>query len=164
MKCIIADAGPIIALCKVRQLDLLNLLFKSCFITDDVYTEVIKGNDQAVDCLKDAVNAQVLIKITVNQIELILEQTLDKGEASAITLAKQKEHCALLIDEIKGREMAKQLNIPVIGTAGLLLLAKRKGFIDEVLPILQKIKNNGYWLSTDFLNKIAKLANEKKDK
>jgi predicted nucleic acid-binding protein len=55
MKCIIADAGPIIALCKIDKLNLFITLFKTCYITTAVYNEVISGNDIAVDCIKLAV-------------------------------------------------------------------------------------------------------------
>ncbi len=71
MKCIIADAGPIIALCKIGQLKLLIQLFNPCIITQAVYNEVVEGNDIAVDCLKSAVSSN---QVTIEPAESV---TLD---------------------------------------------------------------------------------------
>ena len=161
MKCIIADAGPIIALCKIDKLNLLITLFKSCYITTVVYNEVISGNDIAVDCIKLAVEKGLLIIETTNIKEKESVKLLDRGEATSIMLALSKHDCALLIDEFKGRSIAKQLHIPVIGLAGILLLAKEKKLINAVIPLLQDVRNNGYWLSDKFLEGIARKLGEK---
>ena len=162
-KCIIADAGPIIALCKIHELSLLKHLFKTCFITKEVYQEVINGNDISVNCLKSAIEHQHIKIKTVNHTDPDLEILLDPGEASSITLALKQKRYALLIDETKGRHIARQLNIPVIGLAGILILAKKHRLIDTVLPLLINIRKNGYWLSNNFLHEVAKLSNEKFD-
>ncbi len=162
-KCIIADAGPIIALCKIQELRLLEQLFEICCITKEVYQEVISGNDIAVNCLQSAVNHGYIKIETVNNIDADLQILLDPGEASAITLALKKKKYALLIDETKGRHIARQYKLSVIGLAGLLILAKKHRLIDNVLPLLIKVRNNGYWLSNHFLYEVAKLSNEKFD-
>jgi predicted nucleic acid-binding protein len=161
-KCIIADAGPVIALCKIQKLMLLNQLFEMCCITEEVYQEVISGNDTAVNCLQSAVENHYIKIETVDNISLDLKTLLDLGEASSITLAlKQKQkQSALLIDEAKGRRIAKQHKLSVIGVAGLLILAKKHLLIDAVLPLLIDIRENGYWLSNNFLHEVAKLTNE----
>ncbi|MCP3851907.1 MAG: DUF3368 domain-containing protein [Gammaproteobacteria bacterium] len=159
-KCIIADAGPIIALCKIQKLMLLNQLFETCCITEEVYQEVISGNDTAVDCLQSAVkNCYIKIE-SVDNISLDLKILLDPGEASSITLALKQKQSALLIDEAKGRHIAQQYKLSVIGVAGLLILAKKHHLIDAVLPLLIDIRENGYWLSNNFLHEVAKLTSE----
>lgn len=159
-KCIIADAGPIIALCKIQKLRLLDKLFETCFITEDVYQEVISGNDIAVNCLQLAVKNHHINIEPIKKINLDLKTLLDPGEASSITLALKQKQCALLIDEAKGKHIAKQLKLSVIGLAGILILAKKHHFIDAVLPLLIDVRKNGYWLSNNFLNEVAKLSNE----
>ena len=120
-KCIIADAGPIIALCKIQKLMLLDQLFETSFITEEVYQEVISGNDVAVNCLQSAVKNHYIKIETVDNISLDLKTLLDLGEASSITLALKQKQSALLIDEAKGRHIAKQYKLSVIGVAGLLI-------------------------------------------
>ena len=161
MKCIIADAGPIIALCKIDQLKLLIQLFKPCIITQTVYDEVVSGNDTAVTCLKQAVaNNHICIEQT-NAIIPDLVKVLDKGEATSISLALEKGKCTLLIDEVQGRWVARKLKIPFLGLAGILILAKEKQLINAVIPLLVEVRNNGYWLSDKLLKEIAILCNEK---
>lgn len=161
MKCIIADAGPIISLCKIGRLNLLMQLFKPCYITQAVYNEVVAGNDIAVDCLKSAVDFIQVIIESPHPVAPDLVTILDDGEATSITLALNKGNCALLIDEAQGRHIAKQLKIPIIGLAGLLVLAKEKQLINAVMPLLVDIRRNDYWLSDKLLQGIAKKAKEK---
>jgi len=161
MKCIIADAGPIIALCKIGKLKLLNKLFDQCIVSDTVFNEVVKGTDSSANCLKKAIEVN---QFTVKQARAITATALyvlDEGEASSISLAIEIGDCGLLIDEFKGREVAKRLGVPVIGTAGLLLLAKKKGIIPSVIPLLLEIRANGYWFSDKFLLEISVIADEK---
>lgn len=161
--CIIADAGPIIALCKIQELRLLKQLFKLCFITEEVYQEVISGNDIVVSCLQLAVKNHHIKIEPVTNINSDLKNLLDPGEASSIALALKQKQCALLIDEAKGRQIAKQYKLSVIGFAGLLILAKKHELINAVIPLLVNVRNNGYWLSNKFLYEVAKLSNENFD-
>lgn len=161
--CIIADAGPIIALCKIQELRLLNQLFKVCFITEEVYQEVVSGNDIAVNCLQLAVKNHHIKIEPITNINSDLQALLDPGEASSITLALKQKQCALLIDEEKGRQIAKKYNLSVIGLAGLLILAKKHELINAIIPLLVDVRNHGYWLSNNFLHEVAKLSNENFD-
>lgn len=52
---------------------------------------------------------------------------VDRGEAEAIELAKELRADRLLIDECKGRQLAIEEGMPVIGLVGVTLLAKKKG-------------------------------------
>lgn len=58
-----------------------------------------------------------------------INQIVDKGEASAIALALETQNSILIIDERKGRKLARELNLEIIGTLRVLLLAKQKGII-----------------------------------
>jgi len=160
MECIIVDAGPIIALCKVKRLSLLSKLFAHCIVTPQVYQEVIVGHDDSVDCLKSAIENELIKIQNCTTLMPELENILDPGEASSITLAKEQPNSALLIDEYKGRQIAKRLQLNVIGLAGLLILAKKKRHISSVIPILLEIRQKGYWLSDKFLHEISVIAEE----
>lgn len=65
--------------------------------------------------------------------------TLDLGEAEAIALAIELRPM-LLIDETEGRAAAAAAGVPFVGVLGVLARAKRDGFIEEVRPLLDRLR------------------------
>lgn len=86
--------------------------------------------------------------------------SLDKGEASAIALAMEEAECLLIIDELKGCKIAKQLGLAITGTLGLIIEAKSSGYIALVRPLLDKIKQTNFRLSEQLENIILKQVGE----
>jgi predicted nucleic acid-binding protein len=84
-----------------------------------------------------------------------LEEVLDIGEASSIALSLETKDSVLIIDERKGRKVASSLNIKIIGTIGILILAHKKGLIKDLITVILKLVNSGFRLSDDLLNSIV---------
>jgi hypothetical protein len=61
---------------------------------------------------------------------------LDKGESTAIRLTLERS-VPVLMDDKTGRRVAGNLGGRVIGSAGVLLAAKKLGLIDAVAPLLE---------------------------
>lgn len=80
-------------------------------------------------------------------------EKVDKGEASAIALAFELPNPMLILDDLKGRKLAAQLNLKFTGTLGVLILAKQQGNIKELKPYFDKI------LASDFRISYALLQN-----
>jgi len=60
----------------------------------------------------------------MSSVELLKRSSgLDEGESEAIILSDSIKNSLLLMDEIKGREVAAQMGIQLMGTHGILLLA-----------------------------------------
>lgn len=79
---------------------------------------------------------------------LSLITDLGKGEASVIALAMVVTSKALVImDDKLGRQFAQIHNLKVTGTAGLLLKAKQKGFLHEIAPHLDALREADFYLS-----------------
>lgn len=77
-----------------------------------------------------------------------MNSLIDKGEASAIGLALELNKDALLIlDDYKARRIAKDMGIRFTGTLGVLALAKQKGELHELKPILDSIIDKGFRIS-----------------
>ncbi|MDR1849308.1 MAG: DUF3368 domain-containing protein [Zoogloeaceae bacterium] len=84
---------------------------------------------------------------------------LDEGEAQVLSLAYVLE-CGVLMDERRGRQTAIRQNIPLFGTLGVLLQAKRMGRIERIETILDRIQTNGYRISQTLVKEALMLANE----
>ena len=67
-----------------------------------------------------------------------LTLTVDLGEAEAITLALETD-APLLIDDLKGRRVARRMSVKIIGSLGVLALAKNRGLIGSVKPYVERL-------------------------
>jgi predicted nucleic acid-binding protein len=90
----------------------------------------------------------------------VLELELDKWETSAIALAIEKENSLLIIDEKKGRKIAKQMNLKITGILGVMVKAKEIGLIEKVKPILDKLEKIEFRISSKLKEEILKRADE----
>jgi predicted nucleic acid-binding protein len=121
MPIIVADTGPLIALAKLQQLDLLAKLFEKIHLPQTVYQEATRDLEREDARLIAAfVGYCQLCPDIHNTFADNLLALLDKGETQALTLAREL-NCGVLIDERRGRQVAKHYQIPVVGTLGMLL-------------------------------------------
>ena len=103
-----------------------------------------------------AVNTGPLIALAAS----ILVTHLDIGEASAIALALEAHVRLVAIDERRGRLIARDVGLTVTGSLGLLLRAKRLGFIDAVASRLTAMCQNGIWLGETLVRRVLTEAKE----
>ena len=163
MKIIVADTGSLIALSKTDNLLILQKLFEKTVIPKAVYGELQLDSDrEGVSNLRNAIFSEKWIGIYKGKLspETRILNVLGAGEAEAVTLAVKREEI-LLIDERLGRVAAQQEKVDIIGTAGLLLLSKRKNLIPNVKDAVLAMQNTGYRFSTKLLKLIFNAANEK---
>ena len=134
---VIADASCLIALLRIDQLEVLHSLYQEILITSIIWDEVgeVLPDWIAVEAVED----QQKVKL--------LELELDQGEASAIALALQMEDPLLIIDEKKGRAVAKRLGLRVTGTLGIIVKAKERGFLSASKPVLDRLMDEGFRMS-----------------
>ncbi len=147
---IIADAGPLIAFARLHQIGLLAQLSGRVLVTDIVFRECAGRSDFPEGALiLEAVSKKRLELCTAPDFSAYA-QMIDAGEASAIAAAIDFG-CGVLMDDKAGRKMATNAGVPVIGTVGVLVLAKRKGLIPLVAPLLENLSASGYFLSEEII-------------
>ena len=73
----------------------------------------------------------------------LLERELDMGESEAIVLAKELGAGLVLLDEKAARKVSKRLDLPVLGTVGLLIWAKRAGLVSSLKEELDTLQGKG---------------------
>lgn len=163
---IVSNTGPIIALMAIGKLSILKEMFDEVVIPHEVHQEILMGKT-----VEDFAN---LIRITVYEQEKWIRvqelQTplnpaligmLDVGEASVIQLASDAKTDFVLIDERKARKIARLMyGLKVVGTARILVEAKRKGIIETVKDLLDEMRTAGYWIGDNIVQQILKEAGE----
>ena len=160
---IVADTGPIIGLAKIGRISLLKkfatVVLIPPIVHKELYGKIGSESEQIDQALNDFVHVVELGSLELNIDEPLIN--LGEGEKQSILLASTlKREALLLIDDRAGRQAADTLNIPKIGLVGILLLAKKRGFIDNVGSLLQELRLAGYWLSDEVIAIARKFAEE----
>ena len=154
---IISDTTPLIAFIKKDELTLLRQIFNIIIIPQAVFDELTANpheNKKQSTLILHAV-AQKWIKI--QKLKSIHQPLLHlgKGEIEAINLCFETKSPLLLIDEKKGRTAAKINKIPVLGTIGILLAAKKKKLKKrtELMSNLDQLLEKDFYLSSEIISK-----------
>lgn len=148
-KVIISDTSCLIVLSRIGRLHLLNELFGTITITQVVADE-----------FGDPLPTWVEVYQT-HHLHLMADlcQTLDPGEASAIALAIETTEPLLIIDELKGRRVARELGIAIIGTIGVIASARKRGLIDDVDEVVRLMSANGFRISKELWESLRGIGN-----
>ncbi len=169
---VIADAGPLIALAGIGHLALLRSLFGTICVTTTVADQVLQGgNFPDGSVLAQAFAQNWLQRVNVNSPDQLSQARtlmnlyqIDAGEAVSMVLAQQAHaegnQALLVMDDLRGRYAAQHARLSVIGTTGVLLLAKRQGQVSQVKPLLLALRQNGYFLSQRLIDGALQQAGE----
>lgn len=145
---IVSDTTAISNLVQIGEIDLLPKIYGEVTIPSGVYDELLVLAD--LDIPIDKVLASNWLSIrTVEATDLYrdLLTELDMGEAESIALAIELQADYLLIDEKKGRKIALEKNLQIIGTLGIIIEAKKLGHVDNIQQKMDDLRNIGFWIS-----------------
>ena len=162
---VVADAGPLIGLDRIDCLSVLASLYGSVLLPELVLAELHVDSDRpgaralSAALAHGTIRQQALPDHSATELAR-LGLLLDAGEASAILLATQIKCRFLLIDERRGRQIARAHGVPVVGLAGVLLAAKRSGLLPSVASTLADLSREGYRLSDALISEVLRLAGE----
>jgi predicted nucleic acid-binding protein len=155
---LVADCSALIALSTCNCLELLEQLFSSVVVPEAVYHEATTANK------KEARRLEKYLQDKVRKVDMqnyvFLDGFADAGETEAMVLYKQISANKLLIDDKRGRSVAKLNQISTIGSLGVLLVAKQKGLIKEVAPFLEILEKSELYLSKQLIATVLELAKE----
>lgn len=134
---IVSDTSPLINLAMINRLDLLPALFGKVIIPQKVFEEItVQGIGMpGADEVRNAEWIEVKSCANFTLVQALCLQ-VDEGEAEAIALAIEQRTDLLLIDEKLGRQVAKGFGLSMMGLLGVLKLAKEKGLVSAMKPLL----------------------------
>lgn len=141
---VIADASCLITLENIDEADILPKLYKEVYVTPEVAAEVgVALPDWAL--LRESSDRTLIERLTAD---------LELGEATSIALALEISDCLLIIDEKKGRRIAKDLGIKITGTFGIIMQAFEMQLIADPGSVVERLENVGFRISQNLKEKM----------
>jgi predicted nucleic acid-binding protein len=159
---IVCNTGPLIAFAMLDRMDILHSLFDDLFVPPEVHQEILAGGGTNAG-LSSYLNVQwIRVEPLLDPPDPLLSTFLDKGEAAVIGLARRLSVNLVLIDERKARKIARTIyGLDVVGSVRLLIEAKKNGLLDRVGNALKMLREGGYWIADDIVEKALFQAGEK---
>jgi uncharacterized protein len=139
LRIVVSDAGPLIHLAQIGQLQLLKKLFKQVSITAKVKNETV---DEGIN--RGFVDAQIIGKavqdgwIMVDHVSehlaesierLVIGENISQADAETLLVAKNK-NAELLVDDKVVSDLAKMYGLRIWSTWTILLESLSEGFIE----------------------------------
>lgn len=158
---VICNTGPLVALSMIDRIDILRHLFEVVAVPEAVHREILVGGATNAG-LSNYHKVQWIKVMTLSTpADPLLITALDAGEAAVIGLARELNADFTLIDERKARKVARTVyGLKVIGSAGILVEAKRHGLIANVGAALQIIRDSGYRIGDSIVEAALREAGE----
>ena len=160
----IVNASPLILLGKMNRLDVLAVEGQAVVVSDAVYREVearshpgrLPGWDPSSLPMRQQADVPVPIEV--------VRQALDPGEsmvlALALSLRAAGDDVEVVLDDKRGRRAAQLLGLRLVGTAGLLVVAKAEGRIKDIAPLLDQLERASMYLTGTLRQSILDAAEE----
>lgn len=157
---VISDTSPLQYLYQAERLDLLRVLYETIIVPEGVAEELLEGRSLGYG-LPDLTEYEWIRITPVPQRRvLLLAADLGKGEREVLSLATERPHALVLLDDGLARRMARHLGIRFTGTLGVLLRAKTAGHLEVVKPVVHRLEALGFRLDSKTRAAILDLAEE----
>jgi predicted nucleic acid-binding protein len=156
----VVNASPLICLSRAGLGDLLRQAAATVMVPASVAREIlVRGpRDAAADMLA---NMPLLRQVDDPAIPpSILAWDLGNGESAVLAWALAHPGARGVIDDLQGRRCAESLGIPLRGTVGLVLRARRTGAIASVRHALDRLRAGGMYLSDRVVAEVLREAGE----
>jgi predicted nucleic acid-binding protein len=157
---IVANASPLICLCKSEMADLLPAMFSEIVVPDRVIEEIRAGvgSDPTAAILLQYPWIKRVETVTIPA--AITAWDLGEGESAVMAYSLANPRFWAVIDDHQARRCADCVGCRHIGTVGVILLAKNRGVIHSVGEALESLKRAGLWPSEPLVNEIRRKAGE----
>jgi len=158
---VVSDTSPIRALSHLARLELLARLFSEVVIPPAVVHELEHPRRRFEPIRVSSIsNSRIVTPTDPAAVSTLLAQ-LDIGEAEAIVVATEVGTDRILIDEVRGRTVARARGLRPLGALGVLVRAKRLGLIDSVQAPMEQLQSElGFFVSDSVKTRILQQARE----
>ena len=157
MRKVIANTTPLIALANIDQLELLHKLYGMIIIPQAVMDEIVR------DPARQRVHSSSWIKVEAIRDQSqkdIFRARLHAGEVEVMILAREQKADLVIMDDDAAKKTAKFLGLNVTGTLGVLLKAKKEGYLEKIEPVMNELIRDGLFISDTVKRYVLKEAGE----
>jgi predicted nucleic acid-binding protein len=157
---LVFNASPLIVLAKSGLLDGFLRLADHILIPRAVAEEVSRAKDPG-DPARCWIARQSSLIHPANSISpFLMAWDLGAGESAVISLAAANSDAIAVLDDLAARRCAQAVGLKIVGTLGLVLMAKRAGVIPSASKALNAIIAAGLFISSHHLDTIRNQAGE----
>ena len=158
---IISNSSPLVNFTALGQLQLLPQLYGAIVIPEAVYQEVVVAGRGYPGRATLAQADWLVCERVSDRTAVAALSSLGRGEAEAVVLVVENPGALLLMDDRRGRLAALNLGVNIIGTVGVLLVAKKKGLIPVIASEIERLQTEvGFRLREDLKVRVLREAGE----
>lgn len=156
----VADASPIILLAKAGRLDLLSASAEELLVPRVVAEEI--GQTGPDDPAREWIEGKggQFVESTGPPLPEVAAWDLGRGESRVLSYSLRQERWTAVVDDGAARRCAQGFGIPVIGTLGVLVVAKKEGHLDRVRPAIGALRRAGLYVGEAVVNQVLQMAGE----
>ena len=140
---VIVNTTPLIVLADVAQFDLLRKLYGEIMIPQAVLEEIRSQPAKRLTASSDWIK---IVRVTNKEDRSLFRARLHAGEVEVMLLAQEQNADLVIMDDNAAKKTAKFMGLKVTGTLGVLLRAKREGYIQEIKPIIRAMAADGFYI------------------
>lgn len=160
MRKVVVNSTPLIILCGIGRLDILRMVYQEISIPTAVFRKVTAKDDSACAQLKTSGEWICVEEIKDHSEKKMYKAKLHDGEVEVMILAQEQKADLVILDDNAAKKTAKYLGLPVTGTLGVLIKAKRMGIIESVKPLITELRKNGFYVSGTVERMVLEQAGE----
>lgn len=156
---VVINSSPLIFFSRSKHVAILEQFASQVLVPQAVAEEIQRRgtSDPTATLIKTTPWLEVVLTDRVP--DEILEWGLGAGESAVLALALTRG-CEAVVDDLAGRRCAASIGIPVRGTLGIVLIAKRRGWIPSARAVMEDMLAAGLYLSRPVLDRALERVGE----
>lgn len=157
---IICNTSLLQYLHQLGRLDVLQRLTGTLIVPITVAAELAEGRQRGVEVSDPDALPWIMLREPRSQAVLPLMIDLGPGETAVLALALESRDAVVILDDGLARRHAERLGLRLTGTLGILVDAKRAGYVDTVAPLLDALQSLRFRLDPATRLAVLRLAGE----
>ena len=156
---LVVNASPLILLSRTDRLDLLASLATTLVVPEAVIREIHAGSDRD-DTVARIKDLSSVLRVDDQPVpDRIRSWDLGAGESQVLVHGLERPGSEVVLDDLAARRCARSLDLPMIGTLGIVILCRHRGLISAARPVIEALCNAGLRLKPQLVDEaLAKVG------